>query len=188
MGPEGIMVKYIQLVIPACLLVATVVAAPKPAKEGLVSHEAAGKAYVVRTLPGRNGEGFITASLKIRYVIAGLPGETYTVELWLGLPDEPVARYRGPAHFDTQEVTVPAGGRLTEVKGLFDRRYRDRVDKDPKDGPALPWYELKPGTYSLVGPGGAGKTWECRLVVKKGGKVVSDTGYFRVIRPPVLEL
>jgi hypothetical protein len=184
------MVKFIPLGLLTGLMTATVLAAPKPLKEGLVSHEATGKAYVVRTSPNHKQiEWWITASLKVHYVIAGLPGETYTVELWLGLPDEPVASQRVRAHFDTQELTVPKGvGQLTEVKGVFSRRRCDRRDEDLKDRPVPPWFELKPGTYSLVGPGKMGTAWECRLVVKKNGKAVSDTGYFRVVLPPVLEL
>jgi hypothetical protein len=183
------MVKFVPLALLAGMATAAVVAAPKtPAKEGLVSHEAAGKAYVVRKLPDRNGEWWITANLKVRYVVAGLPGETYTVELWLGLPDELVARDRVRAHFDTQEVTIPGEGtKLTEVKGLFDRRGYDRPPEGTKDRPPPPWFELKPGTYTLVGPGGLGKAWECRLVVKKKGKTLSDTGFFRVVLPPVVD-
>ena len=183
------MVKFFPLTVLAGLAAVAVVAAPNPPKEGLVSHEATGKAYVVRKFPDRNGEWWITTGLKVRYTVAGEPGETYTVELWLGLPDELIERDRVRAQFDTQDVTVPRmGDRLAEVKGLFDRRYYDRPDDDPKDGPAPPWFQLKPGTYSLVGPGALGKAWECRLVVKKKGKVLSDTGYFRVVLPPVIDL
>ena len=184
------MVRLIPLTLLATLVTAAVVAAPKPTKEGLVSHEAVGKAYVVHKFPDRNGEWWITANLKVRYAIAGVPGETYTVELWIGLPDELVASQRVRAHFDTQEVKIPnEGSKLTEVKGMFDRRYYDRPPEDSKDiTPPPPWFKLEPGTYTLVGPGGLGKTWECRLVVKNKGKTLSDTGYFRVILPPVLEL
>jgi hypothetical protein len=182
------MIKFIPLFLLAALVTAAVVAAPKPLKEGLVSHDAAGKAYVVRIRPDAKSEWWITTGLKVRYVIAGVPGETYTVELWLGLPNEPVESQRGPGHFDTQEVTVPMEGtKLTEVKGLFDRRHYDRTEEDPKDRPAPPWFQLKAGTYSLP-PVKLGKAWECRLVVKKKGKIVSDTGYIRVVRPPVIEL
>jgi len=183
------MVKFVPLLVLGALATAVVVAAPKPVKEGLVSHEAVGKAYVVRKLPDRNGEWWITANLKVRYVIAGQPGETYTVELWLGVPDWPVESQRVRAHFDTQEVTVPGkGDRLTEVKGVFDRRHYDRKEENPKGGVSPQWYELKPGTYSLVPPGRLGAAWECRLVVKKSGKTVSDTGYFRVTLPALVEL
>ncbi len=182
------MIRLIPLISLVGLVSAGVVAAPKPVKEGLASHEAAGKAYVVRTLPEAHGEGFVTARLKIPYVITGLPGETYTVELWLGLPDEPVERYRGPAHFDTQDIKVSGEkGKLTEAKGVFDRWYQDRPPAGIK-APPPPWFEMKPGTCSLVGPRGLGGVWECRLVVKKNGKMVSDTGYFRVVLPPVLEI
>lgn len=183
------MVKFIPLLFLSVLVTVAVVAAPKPVKEGLASHEAAGKAFVVRTLPStKNPQWWITTGLKVRYVIAGQPGETYTVELWLSLPDEPVERYRGPAHFDTQEVTVPGEGtRLTEIKGMFDRRSQDRPPQGIK-APAPPWFEMRPGTCCLVGPRQLGGAWECRLVVKKKGKIVSDTGYFRVVLPPVVEL
>lgn len=40
--------------------------------------------------------------------------------------------------------------------------------------------------YSLFGVA-LGKSWDCRLVVKKDGKVVSDTGYFRAVLDPVVE-
>jgi len=181
--------KFVPLVLLAGLVTAVIVAAPNPPKEGLVSHDAAGKAYVVRTLPDRNAEWLIATGLKVRYVIAGLPGEVYTVELWLGLPDELVERDRVRAHFDTQEVTIPGRGtKLAEVRGLFDRRSQDRPPEGTKDSPPPPWFELKPGTYTLVGPGGLGKAWECRLVVKKDGKVLSDTGYFRAVLSPVVEL
>lgn len=188
--PEEIVVKYIPLALLVGLATAVVVAAPKPVKEGLLSHDAAGKAYVIQTLPHQKEiEWWITAGLKVRYTVAGLPGETYTVELWLGLPDEPVESQRVRAHFDTQEVTVPGeGGRLTEVNGVFDRRYFDRPPEEAKDGIFPPWHKLKPGTYGLVGPRGVGGAWECRLVVKTKGKVVSDTGYFRVVLPPVVEI
>jgi hypothetical protein len=183
------MVKFILLVLLAGLVTVAVVAAPKPVKEGLLSHDAVGKAYVVRKFPDRNGEWWISTGLKVPYTIAGQPGEKYTVELWLGLPDLAIERYRGPAHFDTQEVTVPGkGDRLTEVKGAFDRRHYDRPPEEgPKGGTPPPWYELKPGSYSLVGPR-MGGSWQCRLVVKKNGKNVSDTGYFRVVLPPVIDL
>lgn len=183
------MIKLLPLLFLAGAVTAVVIAAPKPVKEGLVSHEAIGKAYVVRTLPEQRGpDWWITASLNVRYVVAGQPGETYTIQLWLRLPDEPIERYRGPAHFDTQEVTVPGkGDRLTQVKGAFDRRYQDRPPEGIKSPPP-PWFEMKPGTCSLVGPRALGGVWECRLVVKRNGKVVSDTGYERVVLPPVVEL
>jgi len=183
------MSRFIPLTLLAGLVTAAVVAAPNPPKEGLVSHEAAGKAYVVRTLPEQRGpDWWISVGLKVRFVVAGIPGETYTVELWLGLPDEPVERYRGPAHFDTQEVKVPGEGtKLMEVKGLFNRRAQDRPPVGIK-APAPPWFEMKPSTCSLVGPRHLGGAWECRLVVKKKGKTVSDTGYFRVVLPAVIDL
>jgi hypothetical protein len=188
---DGLVVTFIPLLLLTGLLTAAVVAAPKPVKEGLVSHEAAGRAFVVRKLPDQKngGEWWITTGLKVRYVVAGEPGETYTVELWLRLPDEAVEAQRGPGHFDTQELTLPGEGtRLTEAKGSFDRRSQDRPPDDDVNGfPAPPWFKLKPGTYGLVGPA-LGKAWECRLVMKKRGKVVSDTGYFRIILPPVVEL
>jgi hypothetical protein len=183
------MAKYVPLLSLAVLVSTVVVAAPKPpVKEGLVSHEATGKAYVVRTLPDRkNPEWWKTTSLKVRYILTGLPGETYTVELWIGLPDEPVKSQRGPGHFDTQEVTVPgAGTKLIEVKGVFDRRSQDGPDVKSKDV-LPPWFEMKPGTCSLVGPG-LGGAWECRLVVKRKGKTLTDTGYFQVVLPPVVEV
>jgi hypothetical protein len=185
------MAKFIPLLLLVTMVTSVLlVAAPKAiVKEGLVSHEATGKAYVVRSLPYNNGEGFITAGLKVRYVVAGLPGDTYTVELWLGLPEARLESDRARAHFDTQEVTVPGeDGKLTEIKGIFDRCYQDRPPDCVSGFPPPPWFKLKPGTYSLVGPGKLGAAWDCRLVVKKQGKVLTDTGYFRVILPPVVDL
>jgi hypothetical protein len=185
------MLKFIPLVLLAGLVTTSVVSAPKPVKEGLVAHEAAGKAYVVRTRPDTKQEWWVTANLKVRYAIAGMPGETYTVELWLRLPDEPVESQRGPGHFDTQTATVPGEvARLTEVEGLFDRRHYDRREEDLeelKKRPTPSWFQLKPGTYCLP-PVILGKAWECRLVVKKKGKILTDTGYFRVVRPAIIEL
>jgi len=71
------------------------------------------------------------------------------------------------------------------VTGRFDRWYHDR---DPKrDDAAHRRVPTKPGEYSLFGVE-LGKSWDCRLVVKKDGKVVSDTGYFRAVLDPVIEL
>jgi hypothetical protein len=173
------MVKFIPLVLLTTLLTAGVVAAPKPAKEGLVSHNAAGKAYVVDALPDINGGPWITARLRIDYVVAGQPGETYVVELWLGRTGW---TKEDPCHFDTQKVTIPGdkGGKLTEVKEKFDRRYHDRPRPVHGNPP-------KPGEASLFGVE-RGKSWDCRLVVKRDGRVVSDTGYFRAVLDPVIEI
>jgi len=176
--------KFVPLVLLAGLVTAAVVAAPNPPKEGLVSHDAAGKAYVVQSIPALNGGPWITARLRVNYLLAGLPGETYTVELWLGRTgDDRIERY----HFDTQQVTIPGekGGKLVERKGSFDRRSYDR-DPNPDERRPRPAQE-KPGDYSLLWVE-RGKSWDCRLVVKKNGTVLSDTGYFRAVLDPVIEL
>ena len=178
------MVKFVPLAFLAGLVTAAVVAAPKPVKEGLVSHDAAGKAYVVQSIPELEGSPRIMARLRINYVVAGLQGETYSVELWLGRTgDDRIERY----HFDTQQVTIPGekGGKLTEAKGRFDRRYHDRELLRDSKGRRLP--QDKAGEYSLLWVE-RGKSWDCRLVVKKDGKVLSDTGYFRAVLDPVIEL
>jgi hypothetical protein len=181
------MVKYVPLLLMAGLETATLVAAPRPVREGLVSHEAAGKACVVQSIPAVSGGPWITARLRVNYVIAGVPGETYAVELWLGRTgDDRFPRL----HFDTREVTIPGdnGGKLAEAKERFDRRYHDR---DPKVGEPDPrpqrWEDRKPGQHSLFWVE-RGKSWDCRLVVKKNGKVLSDTGYFRAVLDPVVEV
>ena len=90
-------------------------------------------------------------------------------------------------HFDTHEVVVPGqkGGNLTEVNGKFDRQYHDREPgldfKGPRPTPQ------KPGEYSLFWVE-RGKGWDCRLVIKKGGKVLSDTGYFRAVLDPSVDI
>jgi len=162
-----------------------VVAAPgKPLREGLVSTEAAGKAYVVESIPALNGGPWITARLRVTYVIAGLPGEVYTVELWLGRTG---CDSESAYHFDSQEVVVPGepGGHLTEAKGKFHRRYHDR-DPDFEDSSRRP-RPIKPGEFSLPRVE-FGEGWNYRLVVKKNGKVVSDSGYFKVVLSPIVEV
>jgi hypothetical protein len=177
--------KRVPLLLLTVTAGAALVAAPaKPPHEGLAAHQAAGKAYVVESIPALDGGPWMTARLRVAYVLAGLPGEAYTVELWLGragCDDEP------PYHFDTQEVVVPGepGGRPTVVRGKFDRRYYDR-DPDFDDTSPRP-RRIEPGQFSLIRVEFGG-SWDCRLVVRKNGKVVSDTGYFPVVLPPVVEV
>lgn len=164
---------------------AVLLAAPgKPLPEGLASQEAAGQAYVVESVPALDGGPRITARLRVTYVVAGLPGETYTVELWLGRAG---CDCGPPYHFDTQEVVVPGepGGRPAVAKGTFDRRYHDR-DPESDDGSRRP-RPIRPGEFNLprVELGGS---WDYRLVVRRKGKVVSDTGYRKVALNPVLDV
>src|SRR5689334_19028493 len=153
------MVKHIPLLLLAGVVMTAIVAAPKPLKEGLVSRDAAGKPFVVASLPGICGGPHISARLKVRYVIAGQPAEKYTVELWLGR----TGSAEGPYHFDTQVVAILAdkGGKLIEAKGRFDRRYGDRDDSRLRFPPGV---EPRPGEKSLFWVE-RGKSWDCRLVV-----------------------
>src|SRR5262245_3612956 len=104
-----------------------VVAAPgKPLREGLVSTEAAGKAYVVESIPALNGGPWITARLRVTYVIAGLPGEVYTVELWLGRTGcDSESAYHFASH--AAAVTGEPGTHLPEAKRQLPRRYHVRA-------------------------------------------------------------
>ena len=177
--------KCVPLLLLTGVAGAAVVAAPgKPLREGLVSHEAAGKGYVVESIPALTGGPWMTARLRVTYVIAGVPGEAYTVELWLGRTG---CDREAPYQFDTQDVVVPGelGGRLTEARGRFDRRYHDR-DPDFDDSSRRP-RPIRPGEFSLprVEPG---ENWDYRLVVKKNGKVVSDTRYFKAVLSPIVEV
>jgi len=176
-------VKYIPLLLLANSVTVVGVAAPRQVREGLVSHDAAGKSYVISSHPAVAGGPFITARLRVNYVIAGLPGEIYSVELWLGRTgDDRLERY----HFDTQEIAVPGekGGKLKEVTGRFNRSYHDR---DSKRSDKRQRFVAKPGNYNLL-PIGRSKSWDCRLVIKKDGKVISDTGYFQAELDPVIEI
>jgi hypothetical protein len=177
--------KCVPLYLVTGIACAAVVAAPgRPPREGLVSHDVAGKAYVVESIPALDGGPWITARLRVTYAIAGLPGEPYTVELWLGRTG---CDGEAPYHFDTQEVVVPGkpGSHLTEARGKFDRRYYDR-DPDFEDSSRRP-RPIRPGAFSLPRVElGAG--WDYRLIVKRNGKVVSDTGYRRAVLSPVIEV
>src|SRR5436189_146395 len=105
------------------LLSGLAVAAPnKPSKEGLLSHEEAGKRYVIIRPKSMGGAPGMSARLVLKYVVAGRPAETYAVELWMRPADGGYDLY----HFDTQEVTVSAGEGLQKVKGKFDRTIGDR--------------------------------------------------------------
>jgi hypothetical protein len=105
------MVKFIPLVLLAGMGT-VVIAAPRPVREGLVSHDAAGKASVWSSHPALNGGPHIIATLRVNYVIGGRPGDKFVVELWLGR----TGWTEDPYHVDTQEVTVPGenGGNPTE--------------------------------------------------------------------------
>jgi hypothetical protein len=163
------------------LLASAIVAAPgKLPREGLASYSGIGKLIVVKKLDELHpGENFVVDRLAIDYAVAGTPGATYTVELWLGRTGwvEP------PYHFDTQTVTVPADAK--EAKGRFGRRVCDRPPT--YKAPYGSRFAEKPGEYALFsarpGPG-----WDCRLVIKRNGKVLTDTGYFPVVRKLLVEI
>jgi hypothetical protein len=165
--------------VPAAIAVVVVVflLSPTRPKEGLSKVDALGKG--ARPNERRSDPEFMP-TLKVWYVVRGVPGETYTVELWLGRTDFPELK---PFHFDTQEVTIPTGQAtgFVEVSGMFDRRVHDR-DRPP--GQHLRSEDYKPGQWSLLAPLPSW-SWDCRLVVKRRGKVLSDTDYFRVPAPPI---
>jgi len=176
--------KRVPLLLLTGVTGAVLVAAPaKPLPEGLASHETAGRAYVVECIPALDGGPWITGRLRVTYVIAGLPGDAYTVELWLGGEG---CDCGPPYHFDTQEVVVPGekGGRPTVATGKFDRRYYDR-DPDFDDSSRRP-RPIRPGEFSLPRVE-LGASWNYRLVVKRNGKVISDTGYLRAVLSPVID-
>jgi hypothetical protein len=169
------MFKYLPMLLLTTAVVTVIVAAPNRPKEGLVGHSGWG------TLPDVDRKDYMP-QLQVRYTIAGRPGETYTVELWLGRTNW--REDRPPYHFDTQEITVPAGGsgRLVEVKGMFDRRCFDRYP-GPEPMPVPQGYPA-PGLFTAEPTG----SWDCRLGVKHRGKVLSDTGYFQVVAEPPIKV
>jgi hypothetical protein len=168
------MFKYVPLLLLAGLAVAA--PASKPTREGLTEHNGTGKLFVKKGHPYQGPDHvWVSARLRVDYRVAGVAGDTFTVDLWL----IQTGAWWEPYLFDTQTVTIPGkeGGKLTEVKGRFDRQYYDRPET------AIP----EPGKISLPGllkyPG-----FSCRLVVRKNGKVLGDTGYFKVPVPRTIEV
>jgi predicted DNA-binding WGR domain protein len=167
--------------LPLLLLASAVVAAPRQPKEGLVSHSEESELYFDWAQIDGKGQPRVGARLQVRYTLVGQPGDKLAVEWWLGRTGDTgdEASEYSPYHFDDQEVTIPEGaGKLVEAKGKFDRRGWDRQDYWKKAKGPLP-RPFPPGKISLFAPK-VGGTWDCRLVVKKDGKVLTDTGYYRV--------